>query len=67
MLYNLYGFINTKEVRPCLVLRKFEGKNARERKYKEKIEEKKKWRKIKNGLKVDMLFLFFTLNSFYLF
>ena len=67
MLYHLYGFINTKEVRPCLVLGKFEGKNARERKYKEKIEEKKKWRKIKNGLKVDMLFLFFTLNLFYLF
>ena len=41
--------------------------NARERKYKEKIEGKKKWRKIKNGLKVDKLFLFFTSNSFYLF
>ena len=41
--------------------------NARERKYKGKIEGKKKWRKIKNGLKVDKLFLFFTSNSFYLF
>ena len=27
----------------------------------------KKWRKIKNRLQVDKLFLFFTLNSFYLF
>ena len=41
--------------------------NARERKYKGKIERKKKWRKIKNWLKVDTLFLFFTSNSFYLF
>ena len=41
--------------------------NAREIKYKGKIEGKKKWRKIKNGLKVDKLFLFFTSNSFYFF
>ena len=41
--------------------------NVRERKYKGKIEGKKKWKKIKNGLKVDKLFLFFTSNSFYLF
>ena len=41
--------------------------NARERKYKGKIEGNKKWRKIKNGLKVNKLFLFFTSNSFYLF
>ena len=41
--------------------------HVRERKYKGKIEEKKKWKKIKSRLKVDKLFLFVTSNSFYLF
>ena len=36
-------------------------------KFEGKCKGKKKWRKIKNGLKVDKLFLFFTSNSFYLF
>ena len=41
--------------------------NIRERKYKGKVEGKKKWRKIKNRLKIDKLFFFVTSNSFYLF
>ena len=61
--------IDTKKLKPLGYVWLSENlrENARERKYKGKIEGKKKWRKIKNGLKVDKLFLFFTSNSFYLF
>ena len=42
--------------------------NANEKKKKRgKIKRKKKWRKIKYRVKDDKLFLFITLNSFYLF
>ena len=38
--------------------------NARERKYKRKVEGKKKWRKIKNRLKVDKLFFLLLQTHF---
>ena len=41
--------------------------NVRERKYKRKIEENKKWKKIKSRLKTNKLFLFVISNLFYLF
>ena len=40
--------------------------NARERKYKGKVEEKKKWRKIKNRLKVDKL-IFLLLQTHFIY
>ena len=45
-----------------LAMLKIWGKNERERKYKRKVEGKKKWIKIKNRLKVDKL-LFLLLQT----
>ena len=50
----------------CLVL-KILRENAIKIKNRRKVGKKDIWRKIKNRFKINILFLFITLDSFYLF
>ena len=60
----LNSFGQTKSLRLCLVLRKFEGK-WQVKKIRRKIRRKEKMKENKNKVKLDILFLISTSNSFY--